>query len=169
MPQRRPNAAARLVPHLPGWMFLASGLTLIGMTVLIPPWLDCRALGWQHDVMQLQTQRLVQQKRGYQHFHHALETQDPALVERLACHQLHLKPMGSHALMATASDRSETIEDWLHTPLPQVGVEYPPLGLLKTRLVRLATGPMRLGLVGVGMLCLTGALVSAGGRDQEQG
>ncbi len=64
----------------------------------------------------------------------------------------------------------ETIESWLHTPLPHVdpaGEAW--AGATQTRLMRLTTGPIqnRLALFGAGALCLTGGLVWGSGSRRE--
>ena len=49
-----------------------------------------------------------------------------------------------------------SIEQWLHLPQPVVGVDYPPYVEPDTMLVRIATGPKRLlllGLAGAFILC----------------
>lgn len=157
------TTTSRILNHLPGWMFLASGLTIIGMSILTPTWLQCRQLQWQHDIMLIQSQRLGQQLQSYRQFHQALQSQDPVLVERMAYHQMHLKPVGSHIFDGVDTNNHQTVEGWLHTPLPRVGVDYPALKATPSRLVRLATGQTRLPLLGAGILSVTAALVWVAG------
>ncbi len=118
--------------------------------------------------MQIQARSLSDQDRAYRQFYQALSRRDPILLERLAFHHLRLKPAGAQNLMAVSSAHNpDTIESWLHEPLPRIGVELPALQPVQTRLVRITTGPMRLPLLGVGVLCLVAGLTSACGDDLD--
>lgn len=104
----------RLAPHLPGWIFLLAGISLIGMTVLTPPWLDCDQLRQQERVMRIQADCLARQELAYRRFCDALGSDDPVLLQRLAFHQLGLKPGGTEVLMTPTQRRASD-------PWPPVG------------------------------------------------
>jgi len=165
MSKRNQYTTRHWAAGLPGWMFLASGIALMGMAVLTQPWLDCRQLQWQHDIMQLQASQLAKQKQAYGQFHQALKSQNLVLLERLAYHQMRLKPAGSRTLTPIKLGQNQTIEGWLHTPLPRVGIDYPALDPARSKLVRISTGSTRLPLMAVGILSVTAALLWAGGRS----
>ena len=80
--------------RVPGWLFLLSGMALIGLTVLVKPWMQCNQLRRQHDLMQVQAQNLGHQQEAYQRFYSMLQSRDPVLLQRLAYHYLNLKPVG---------------------------------------------------------------------------
>lgn len=166
MTRRLPRIANHFLGHLPGWMFLVSGMAFISMAILTPTWLECRQLQWQHDIMRIQANRLAQQKQDYRQFYQALQSQNPILLERLAYHQMHLKPAGSQTLNSVETVNPQTVEGWLHTPLPRVGIDYPTLKVIPSKLVRLATGQTRLPLMAVGILSVIAALVWAGDRQE---
>lgn len=83
---------------LPGWMLLLGGVAMVAMITLVPPWLECRRLDWQAQVMALQTQQLTGQQIAYEQFLTALREDDPVVVERMAYYHLRLKPVGTSTL-----------------------------------------------------------------------
>lgn len=178
---------------LPGWMLLLGGAALVAMITLVPPWLECRRLSWQTDVMAIQAQQLVSQQTAYKQFLTALREDDPVVVERMAYYHLRLKPVGTSTLdelnqlnavqaavynqLATNDYRSQpaapiaplnkvwstlpTIEDLLAKPIYKPS-EFCPTGVVPdTRMVRLATGPARHLMLGLGVLCLFFGLLPA--------
>jgi len=178
----------QVVPRVHGWVFLLSGLSLVAMGMLVPAWIEVRDLAWQRDVMRAQAGSLIKQEEGYSQFHAALATDDPILLERLAFHNLRLKPIGSIALPTdyrdpTAGDMPESInthdpvtkpgmslvDTMLHRPVPMPGVGDVKPKPLNSRLVRIATNPtLRLGLVAAGMLCVAGGLLSTGIQPRRE-
>ncbi|NJL32165.1 MAG: hypothetical protein HC898_11390, partial [Phycisphaerales bacterium] len=80
--------------EIPTWVFLWSGLAVIAAVLLVGPWLELREMQWQKQYIELQAQRLAQQRQAYQQMLVSLEQNDPVLVQRLAFHYLHLKPKG---------------------------------------------------------------------------
>jgi len=67
--------------------------------------------------------------------------------------------LDSAPTMGRAIDTGSTIENWLHVPLPRVGVDYLAMQPLRTTLVRLTTGPAWLLLIGLGVYCLVVGLI----------
>jgi hypothetical protein len=167
-PAAPPTLSDRVAAAMPGWLLTICGLVIVGSAVLIPPWLEVRQLAWQKDVMTLQAQQLAAQSENYQRFREAIASDDPVLLERLAYVHLRVKPAGVSPLV-TASERhgdvsildpSASIDAWLHTPLPQEGVDYRPYQPIQSRLVRLTTGLSRIVLLGAG-LCFMAAGIAA--------
>lgn len=150
--------------------------------------------------MKLQADGLQTQEQAYRRFFTALKSKDPVLLERLAYHQLRLKPTGvlvfnppaqavappehwqregsaaaNDPQMVTPAGRGagsaaqfyDTVENWLHTPLPQVGVDYAASPDLSSRMIRLTTGPKRLAVMIGGALCLLAGLVWSTGHETD--
>lgn len=165
----------RLVAHLPGWMFFIAGLVLIGMTVLIPLQSNLALMQWRRDVMQKQARHLDRQVSSYADFHSALTGEDPILLQRLAYHQLNLKPAGTDPLVplsgpggaaarGTGRYRSPSIEAMLYEPLPDKGQPPSPPN---TRLYRLAQGPKRVAILAIGLVFVyVGLMLPIGGGAQ---
>ncbi len=186
----RPNPLDTLLTALASWLPVVGGMTLLGMVLITPQWLDWRELAWQRDVLQLQADRLQSQRERYTRFYEALSADDPVLLERLAFTQLRLKPVGKRVMpdlfvggptpnqpeispassgirqqTASPARESEVIEAWLATPQPIVGQDIRPLAPMNTRLTRLTQGPARYVLLTVAILCLTAGLLP---HDSEQ-
>ncbi len=164
---------------------------MLAMAVLVQPWLQYRQLQRQHNIMQIQANRLAQQQRAYDSFYVSLRANDTLLLERLAYHHLGLKPAGVEVIKVPYNDAgtisfatvgpesastwsaprpmsvevattrvadfsTDTLESWLHTPLPRVGSSYE---IPQTRLVRLTTGLNQLVLTAAGLLCVAAGLL----------
>jgi hypothetical protein len=168
--ERRPQHSV-FVAHLPGWMFMVSGMVLVAAALLAPAWREGQRMKWQLDLMSLQADALVKQGESYHQFHEALASDDPVLLERLAYLHLRLKPAGTETLdtqaaaqwLMDARENNRTgafsIEAMLHQPLPRAGVDYPVPDPPQSRLVRLTTGTYRLAILLVGGLCLAVGLM----------
>lgn len=182
------RSSTDFLSHVPGWMFLLGGMALIGLTVLVKPWVQCDQLRRQHDLMQAQAHSLGRQQEAYQRFYSMLQSRDPVLLQRLAYHYLSLKPVGVVVLNGFADgpgsatpggsadwdgpvlrfgfgpEPSDTVESWLHRPVPDA---LPSLPETQTRLVRLTSGSQRFVVIGAGLLCLAGAFLSCGRWTDE--
>lgn len=159
-----------LVSGLPGWMFLAAGVFIVGATLLIPPYLRNHELLWQRDLLQAQAQQMTRQEGNYQQFLRAIDAGDPVLIERLAFHYLRLKPEGSRVVAASALPGSNgrvysNIDQWLRVPMPRVGVDFPAYSPIRSRLVRLTTSPARLLVIAFGVVCVALGLMSPSRRN----
>jgi hypothetical protein len=162
----------RFVAHLPGWMFFSAGLVLIGLTVLVPLQSNLAQMQWRRDVMQDQARHLGRQVSSYTDFHSALTGDDPILLQRLAYHQLNLKPAGTDPLAPISGQRSAaardtgrevgpSIEAMLYEPLPDKG--QPPAAP-NSRLYRLAQGPKRVAVLAIGLVFVyVGLMLPIGG------
>jgi hypothetical protein len=184
------KAIQRAVAALPGWVLLGAGLTLLGLAVLVPAWVDSRALQWQVGLMREQARLLGEQERDYKQFQDALAKDDPVLLERLAFYHLRLKPAGSDPLAlvrpgsppgpARVSQRGTTasglsapaalppikapsIEEMLNRPLPSPGPDYPPFEPERSRLVRLTRGISQIAMAAAGMFCVAAGLLAGSG------
>ena len=88
-----------LFAGVPSWLFLLSGLVLLGLLVLAPIWRSTDQLRQQFQLMQMQVEHLKQQEHHYQLYYESLVQGDPMVLEQLAFTQLHLKPMGKEILL----------------------------------------------------------------------
>lgn len=98
------NITERVLAAMPGWMFLISGLTLLGLALVMPEWQRVEDLRWKRDLMRQQVARLEAQQQRYELFHQALKADDPIVLERLAFTQLRMKPVGKQPLVKAAPD-----------------------------------------------------------------
>lgn len=172
----------RLLAPVPGLLLISAGMLMVGAAVLMPSWLEIRELAWKRDLMKVQSEKLAQQAGNYRDFDAALAADDPVLLERLAFYHLHLKPVGATPLVSppratNVSMRGgqrtavpvwqagvPTIEQMLHQPLPRPGVDTPVYQPIKTRLVQITTGPMRLIVILAGLVCLGAGLIAPNPR-----
>jgi len=76
----------------PGWLFLLSGLALLGATVLIPAAEDLDKARWQRDRALLVEAHRLERLTRYDEYLAALDTREPALVLSLAASQLNQIP-----------------------------------------------------------------------------
>ncbi|MCX5660484.1 MAG: hypothetical protein NTW19_12285 [Planctomycetota bacterium] len=84
----------RILAPLPGWLFLLSGLAIVGLALLVPTWMEWRELKYRLDLMRVQTEQMVKQRDSFSQFNEALASDDPVLLEQLAYHHLRLKREG---------------------------------------------------------------------------
>lgn len=156
MRRKHHHHVQHLLAHLPGWLFLAAGLGIVSLTVLMPARQDLVQLKDKLNLMQNQARQMGLQESAYQRFHLALRTDDPIVLRRMAYHQLHLKPAGSDSFEDPARV-SATIASLLNTPMP--AHQLPQVGRRQSRLVRLTCGPQRLGVLAAGILCICAGLM----------
>ncbi len=176
----RPHPLETLLSTLAGWLPLLGGLILLGMTLITPEWLSWREMVWQRDMLKLQAESMQTQRERYAAFYDALESDDPALLERLAFTHLRYKPadkklmdglwlasapaggvQGSNYVTVndpTFSGNDAVIESWLASPLPVVGQDIQPLRPINTRMTRITSGPSRYALLAVAIICLIAGL-----------
>ncbi len=176
----RSHPLETLLSTLAGWLPLLGGLTLLGMTLITPEWLSWREMVWQRDMLKLQAESMQTQRERYAAFYDALESDDPALLERLAFTHLRYKPadkklmdnlwvtsvpargvQGSNYVAVndpTFSGNDEVIESWLASPLPVVGQDIQPLRPINTRMTRMTSGTSRYVLLAVAIICMIAGL-----------
>jgi hypothetical protein len=128
---------------------------------------------------------------AYQQLNDALNARDPALLERLAFHYLHLKPADKTLLVdetrlaaqqlttgsatgnplrtAMGVEFSSTVESWVKRPVPRVGVDWPAYRAPNTRLVRISTGRSALAVVAAGMALVAAGLLYRGEEEEVSG
>lgn len=166
----------RVAEQLPGWMFVAVGMSLLGAAVLAPAWWANRDLRWQHAVMRQQAERMEAQAERYAEFEVALAADDPQLIQRLAYSQLHYRPadgepwIESDARWASYGADRLAMSASVDAALAEPAANLRPAPLRDrspSRLVRLATGTSRLGLLAAALLFVLGGLCYRG-KPAEQ-
>ncbi len=161
----------RVLRPVPGWLMILGGLTLLGMAILTPSWLDLTKARWELKLMQLQSDRLVKQAERYAKFEQAVVERDPVLLERLAYTQLRLQQAERRVVSELASEGRVPnpaagadlppgdIDRWLAVQPPVVGVDLPAYAQSNTRLTRLTGEPLpRAVLLIVGCLSVFAGL-----------
>lgn len=140
-----------------GWLFLAAGLALCVVVVLIPARRDLFELRQQLAVLDAQERHASQRLRAYQQFLVALDDgENTSLVERLAATQFNVLPAGETPVLLV-SNRNAAVTDWIDEQVPtptSATVAWPD-----TRLTRLAIGPFRLWLLGAGVMSVFVGLI----------
>ena len=142
--------------RLPGWLFLLTGMIIVGATVLMPTRLDLVRLKDEVSRMDHQAGRMGSRESAYRQFHLALRTDDPILLRWLAYYHLRLKPAGSNAIDHPGS-AIPTVESLV--ALPQTPAPTQRAKRSTSRLVRLTCGPQRYGMFAVGLLCVVAGLM----------
>lgn len=151
----------------PGWLFLLSGLALIGATVLIPAQADLEDARWLRDRALLIEQHREERIRNYEDYLGALRRMEPALVLSLTQVQLNQLPEGKAIIPGTAETHSANAS------------VFPPLepGTLRmddrrvqaedrSMLSRLAMGERsRLWVLGLGAACILFGLLPVSRRN----
>ena len=170
MSRPMPRPAATWIDALPGWLFTAAGTALLAVVVLTPPWLDQHEAAWRLGVMRAQADALSHQRENYETFAAALQADDPVLLERLALTHLNLSLKGKHAVRLTepASAGTADVGAWLAVPQPVIGRDLPAYAAPRNRLIRVATGPGRPALLGIGLACLIGGIFFNPGRRETR-
>ena len=133
---------------LGGWICVACGVTIVGVTVLGPAWMDVRELRHENAVLRRQAALLDARRQNYEGFVQAVEEDDPLLLTRVAWHHLQLKPAGAQVAEAVnVSAGPETgglrLDRWMRPVAVQLPPTEPVEPLADARLTRLIFGPSR--------------------------
>ena len=158
---------------LAGWLLLLCGFGIIGVTLLAPAWLDVRQLEAQVSVLERQHQVLEMRHQNYRAFVRAVERSDPMVMQRLAMHQLNLKPAGAQPLrtgldVEDAAMSAPPLEQWMRPTLAALPPETVAIAYPETRLVRLVTGHTRPWTLAFGgWLMLMGLLLNPQAHHAE--
>lgn len=137
-----------------GWLLLLTGCAVMSMTLLAPAWVDVRQLADQRNALDNDLRRIHAQVGNYIAFTQAIQDGDPILLQRLAWHQLHLKPAGAIPLDGLGpADQlmSQTPDQWLRPVVYEPAPDIAPLPPLPdTRFTRLILGPARPWVLALG-------------------
>lgn len=146
--------------HVGWWAMLVAGVGLIGLAVLVPAWLAVGSLAQQQRAMTQRLDRLQAHQQGYDQFVSAVQQADPLLLQRLAWHQLHLKPAGMKVLddhCPAEPGATQPYTDWLN-PAPDTAPPPEAFDPPDSRLARLTTTDKRLGLIAAGLIFIFAGL-----------
>ncbi len=141
---------ARVIPLFKfdaGWPFVIAGLALLMSALLIPAQRELHELKGLVQYHRAREQQAFERLAAYDRFLQDLGASDERILRRLAASQLNLKPAGEDSLMLAPS-MNDTVVEWIDASVPlapQTAVPAPD-----TLLSRLATGPRRLWILGVG-------------------
>jgi hypothetical protein len=146
---------------LGGWALVLSGGLLLGLTLLMPTYVQVIELSHQRQAAADALANMQQRQANHEQFIAAVENSDPLLLKRLAWHELHLKPAGFATLDdATPAEpgMTERFDRWLaearaldETPQPDTAL--PPIP--RSRLVRLTTEtPARYWMLALGAMLI---------------
>jgi hypothetical protein len=150
----------RTLNRLPGWLFVAVGLAILGAVLLTPAILDNGKTAWRLDLMRAQAAAMSEQAERYRMFHAAVLADDPVVLERLALTQLRETHVDKVPLTVRPIDReSANVGTWLAVRQPVIGKDLPGYAAAHNRVTRLAQGPMKVALLVVGSLCIIGGIL----------
>ena len=142
---------------------LLAGVALVGLTLLIPTGLEVAALRRQRDAANQTLVNLQTQQGNYHHFIAAVQQRDPLLLQRLAWHELHLKPVGVRTFDdSSPAEPGQTVhfERWLRGDDPLVTPA--PSTIPNSQLIRLTSDPApRIGMIALGGLLIACGLLSS--------
>lgn len=172
---------------LSGWLLLGVGLVMIAFLWLMPAQLEVQQLARERDALHRHLAQMSIANEDQQNLLTALENHDPVLIERLACHYLGLRPVGSQGRptvvpsdrqLALYSDeappesrriadlpRRATWQDVVNETTSLRLTAMPALpkapDLPDTQLVSLTTGDKRFFVLALAGLCLFAGIRSA--------
>lgn len=141
-----------------GWSLLFAGVGLIAVTMLLPAWDHLQHLEVQQARLDEHLNHLTERHVNYEKLILAVETADPTLLQRLAWHELNLKPTGAEIFDAIAplpASPAPAYQAWVEprtaAPPPQ---EPSPIHPTIQWLIDRQTWLLSLGimLIGLGLL-----------------
>jgi len=147
----------------PAWLFLAAGLAILGLVVILPAYEDLAEARFRRDrALAVEAHRESRLAR-YEEFLGAIENRDPSLVTSLAATQLNqipteraALPVGSAGVGGAGGDAS------VFPSLEPEPLVLPERERVPTRLERLVTGERTRGWVLlVGAVCVLVGLLPA--------
>ncbi len=139
---------------------LVAGVGLVGLAVVAPAWLAVGSLAQQQRAMAQRLEKLQDHQQGYDQFVLAIQRADPLLLQRLAWHQLHLKPAGMVVLddhCPAEPGATQPYTQWLN-PAPDTAPPPEAFDPPASRLARLTTTAKRLGLIAAGLIFIFAGL-----------
>lgn len=136
---------------LGGWLPLLGGLGLIALTVLAPAYRDVQQARTQRARLNLEAVAHVEQLRRYEELIASVRRDDPIILQRLAWHELRLKPVGAEVLGGRPADRRPraAYDQWVQPHRAAIASE-PPLLPPDSLADRLVNGPRRPVLLVIG-------------------
>ncbi len=147
---------------------LIAGTAMVALALLVPASLQVDLLRQHRDAADRLLAHLQTRHDHYTHFITAVRRGDPMLLQRLAWHELHLKPVGANTfddLTPAEPGQAVHCEQWLRAGDPPPA---PTPTVPNSQLVRLTTRPApRLGLFALGGLLIGCGLLTSGRPDAD--
>ena len=149
---------------LGGWLLLLLGGVIVFATVIAPADLELRRIEAQRDLLRSQADTLTAKRDNYHALIDELDRGNERVIQRLAWHQLNLKPVGSEVadgVTLIAAHQAASLDNWVapdSAPLPAstLEIDYPD-----TYLMRLISGPPSPWVMAFGAwLMLCGVMLS---------
>ncbi|MCH2141973.1 MAG: hypothetical protein MK077_03115 [Phycisphaerales bacterium] len=158
-----------LARQLGTWSLLVAGLTLVAAVVLIPAWRDVQQSRYEQVQLKAAAQWTAEQVDAARRMVRTLDEQDPDLQQRLIAWQLNLVPEGVTPIARATYENG--VLGWVESTVPKPAMAPEPLGV--TTLEAMVTGPWRLWLLAIGVLCVFAGVIGVGSAsprttNQEQ-
>lgn len=150
----------------PGWLFLLSGILLIGASVLVPQ--ETRLHGLREQLVVLESLERHGERRleAYDRFLERVESGEPLVMRRLAASQLRITEPG-YERVAEAGSARVPVSDWIDDAV--VPDLHDPIPMPDTLLARWTAGRHQFWLGGLGAFsAFLGLMLGTGGEGRSQ-
>jgi hypothetical protein len=155
---------------LAGWLLMLCGVTIVGLTIWIPAYLDAEDIRQQNEALTQQLILLEEQQQSHDEFQNAIANNDAQMLRRLGWEYLNLKP----AAAATAFTDQTRANSW-ENPLssqevsPDLPRPLPRGAMADSMLIRYSTGDARPWVMGFGFwLIFMGLMSNPGSRQSDE-
>ena len=147
-----------LARHAGSWSLLVTGLILIAAVVLIPAWRDVEQARYEQAQLKSAAQWTAEQVDAARRMVRSLDDQDSTTHERLLAWQLNLVP--SDVTPIAKATYEDGVLGWVESTVPVPAPAATPPTV--TTLEAMVTGPWRLWLLAIGVLCVFAGVLGVG-------
>ena len=140
-----------------GWCLLIAGVGVLGITLLLPAWHELQIMDAQQDRLNGELADLAHQHVNYTKLIQAVQHADPMLLERLAWHELNLKPADAEIFDTDApatTSSAPAYQSWVNPQhdSPRVAPTTPPASVAWLVERRPALMALAIMLIGLGVI-----------------